>query len=100
MFPIADQEISREDARKQLLAALGSRPEWAALTEYAKELMDQHFAKVTRHFMNEGEAPDYDRLQWQRGVFAGIKFMLDNPTLEAKKLERLLARQRPDDTEE
>lgn len=74
----------------QLLAALGARPEWNALRKLARDRMERHFAKLARLFASEGEELDYARLQYQRGVFAGMKFLLDGPTIEAAKLKRLL----------
>jgi hypothetical protein len=63
--------------------------------------MDQHFRTLMKEFMAEGVEPDYARLQWMRGCFAGMKFVLDYPTIEATKLERLLAGEQDDldDTE-
>lgn len=58
--------------------------------------MDIHFRLLAREFMNRGHAPDYAELQWQRGFFAGIKFLLDTPDLEAKRLARALAREQKD----
>jgi hypothetical protein len=82
------RELSEDD--RKLLAALGDRPEWDALREHSEILMEKHFHRVAREFMTAGTEPEYARLQWQRGVFAGMKFLLDAPTVEAKKLERLL----------
>lgn len=75
----------------QQLAALGNRPEWEVLRNLAKQRMESHFDRVAKAFMREGVEPDYARLQWQRGFFAGMKFLLDNPTVEAAKLDRLIA---------
>lgn len=76
----------------QLLAGLADRPEWAALRRACEQRLDNHFRKLARIFQTEGVAPDYDRLQWQRGVFAGVKLVLDEPHKIAHKrsLERLL----------
>lgn len=77
----------------ELLAQLGNHPGWPTLREHAKQLMDAHFRGLAREFATRNNQPDYAQLQWERGVFAGIKFLLDNPTIEARKLERLLAQQ-------
>jgi hypothetical protein len=74
----------------QLLAALAARPEWEALRRRCERRMDGHFRRLARLFATEGQELDYARLQFQRGVFAGMKFLLDAPAVEAKKLERLL----------
>lgn len=76
----------------QLLAALIERPEWRALRHVAEQRMDRNFRRLARLFASEGEEPDYDRLQFQRGVFAGMKFVLDEPHKIAnpRSLERLL----------
>lgn len=75
----------------ELLAKLADDPAWGALSRVAEELMERHFRGVARDFMTRNVQPDYARLQWQRGVFAGIKFLLDSPHIQEKKLERLLA---------
>lgn len=81
-------ELSEED--RALVAALMERPEWAALTQVCKGRMDRHFRKLARLFATEGYHPDYDRLQWQRGLFAGMKLVLDRPLIESRALARLL----------
>jgi hypothetical protein len=76
----------------QLLATLIERPEWQALRHVAKHRMDRHFRGLARMFATEGAELDYDRLQYQRGVFAGMKFVLDEPHRIANpdRLRRLL----------
>lgn len=81
-------ELSEED--RALVAALMERPEWEALTQVCKARMDKHFRRLARMFATEGYDPDYGRLQWQRGVFAGMKLVLDRPLIEARALRRLL----------
>lgn len=82
----------------QLLATLIERPEWAALRRVAEQRMDRHFRRLARLFATEGEEPPYDRLQHQRGVFAGMKFVLDEPhrLLTPGRLERLLEEEEVD----
>lgn len=76
----------------QLLAALIDRPEWTALRLVAEQRMHRQFRQLARMFATEGKELDYDRLQFQRGVFAGMKFVLDEPhkLLRPGRLERLL----------
>lgn len=76
----------------QLLAALIDRPEWRALRLVAEQRMDRNFRRLANLFATEGSELDYDRLQFQRGVFAGMKFVLDTPHKIAnpRSLERLL----------
>lgn len=83
----------------QLLASLVKRPEWEALRRLARHRMDKHFRRLARIFASEGQEPDYDRLQYQRGVFAGMKFVLDEPhkLLTPGRLERLLEEEEVND---
>lgn len=76
----------------ELLAALITRPEWLAFRKVAELRMDRHFRKLARLFATEGAELDYDRLQYQRGIFAGMKFLLDEPHKIANpdRLRRLL----------
>jgi hypothetical protein len=54
--------------------------------------MEKEFAGLARDLMRDDV--DVARLNeariYRRGFFAGIKFLLDCPTLEAKKLDRAL----------
>lgn len=93
-----DAAISEED--RALVAALMERPEWEALTQLCKARMDKHFRKLARLFATEGLDPDYGRLQWQRGVFAGMKLVLDRPLIEARALARLLEKGPDQDDQE
>jgi hypothetical protein len=80
------------DHTTQLLARLGNDPAWEALRERAKERMDTEFVRLAKALM-QGEVPDEGNVQYRRGFFSGIKFILDSPTLEAKKLDRALAKE-------
>lgn len=78
------------------MAHLGQQPGWEALRSLAKERMEKHFDLLAREFAMRGKQPDFAELQWHRGFFSGMKFLLDNPTLEARKLEKALAEERED----
>jgi len=84
------------DHERKLVAQLADQPGWEILRRVALERMHVHFRQLTRAFMSRAIAPDYDQLQWQRGVFAGMKFLLDNPLIEAEKLKRLLEQEEGD----
>lgn len=77
----------------QLLAELGSHPGWPILHDRAKRQMDLFFMQLAREFASANKRPDYETLQWKRGFFAGMKFLLDNPTVEAKRLAKALAQE-------
>lgn len=53
--------------------------------------MDKRGGVIARQFLTRNLRPDYAELQWERGFFSGMKFLLDRPDLEAKALERALA---------
>lgn len=89
-------EDGTTDEDKQLLAQLGRRPEWVALRRLAEHRMQHSFERIARAFATKDVRPDYAELQWERGFFAGMKFLLDNPTVEAAKLSRLLAKEATD----
>lgn len=75
---------------RQMIAALADSPGWDALRVAAEVRMQQHFRSLARMFATRGVQPDYAQLQWQRGVFAGMKFILDNPLIQAARLAKLL----------
>lgn len=77
----------------QLLADLTTHPGWNELRRVAKERMEGHFKELSREFASKDNRPDYETLQFQRGVFAGMKHLLDHPDLEAKRLKRLLEKE-------
>jgi hypothetical protein len=81
---------ANSDHEQQLLARLDSDPAWAALRERAKEKMEAEFGRLAKALMRGDEVAD---VEYRRGFFAGIKFLLDCPTLEARKLDRALAKE-------
>lgn len=81
-----------------MLAALARLPEWGALRRWAEQAKDARGRHIADLFIRKNQQPDYAQLQWERGVFAGITFLLNTPTVEAAKLERLLANQGEDVT--
>lgn len=91
--------MTDQDHEAQLLAKLGGSPEWEMLRQRAERAMTARSELLAHLFLRRNQQPDYAQLQWERGVFAGIKFVLDHPTLEAKKLERLLAAQTREDVD-
>ena len=80
-----------------LLADLVHHPAWKLLAERGRERMEARGAQIAREFLEFNKQPVYASLQYDRGFFAGIKFLIDQPTLDAKKLERALAEERGDD---
>jgi hypothetical protein len=84
--------VATKDHEAQLLAKLGGSAEWQALRERAERAMRHRGEILAQQFLRRNHRPDYEQLQWERGVFAGIKFLLDHPTMEAQRLERLLER--------
>lgn len=55
-----------------------------------------HFRLLAREFATKGVEPNFADLQFHRGFFAGMKFLLDNPGVEYAKLQRELAKERKD----
>jgi hypothetical protein len=54
--------------------------------------MEGEFGHLAKALMR-GDDVTREDVQFRRGFFAGIKFLLDSPTLEAKKLDRALAKE-------
>ena len=78
---------------QELLAHLAETPAWAALRKIGEERITSEYQRVTAALMRGDLVPDLD---YRRGVCDGIRFLLRNPGLEAKKLEKLLAQERGD----
>ena len=78
------------DHDRELLSHLSSHPSWGVLRTVSKERMDEVFLLTARELMR-GEVVPKEVIEYRRGFFAGMKFLLDNPTVEAQKLERSLA---------
>lgn len=81
----------------QLLARLGADPAWEVLRNRAKEKMDDQFVKLAKAMMRGVDLPA-TQVEYQRGFFAGMKFLLDCPTLEAKVLDRALRKESESDS--
>lgn len=79
-----------DPAQRRHLAALSLQPGWPILRGVAKRAMEERFAKLARNLMQPGktEADIKPSLEYQRGFFAGMKHLLDNPEMESEKLDR------------
>ena len=82
----------KADHEQQLLARLGNDPAWGTLRDRAKDRMDKEFVRLAKQLM-VGDEVTRENVEYRRGFFAGMKFLLDNPTLEAKRLDRVLAKE-------
>ena len=80
----------------ETLAELANHPAWKELYKVSEERMEMHFRVLVREFATKGVEPNYAELQYQRGFFAGMKFLLDNPGVEYRKLQRELEKERKD----
>lgn len=74
------------------LAALAQHPLWPKLREKAEQAMTKEFDRIARQLMAGRTIEDAD-LAYRRGVFAGMKFLLDSPSLEATLLAQELNRE-------
>lgn len=82
---------------RELIAHLADHPAWAELRKLATEQKERHFRNLLREFELKNHQPDYAELQWERGFWAGMKFLLDKPTLEAAELDRAARRRDRED---
>lgn len=94
-----EETVELGDHERQLIASIAESPAWESLRKVARNRMERHFRRLAHTFAMKGVEPNYAELQWQRGVIAGMKFILDNPLIEAAKLERLLAEQQEEGSE-
>lgn len=78
----------------QLLASLAQHPAWKELAKVLDDRMDKEFGKLAYEFALRDKQPDYGQLQYVRGFMAGMKFLWKEPTLEATKLAKALAKER------
>lgn len=76
--------------QRELLAKLSKSPEWEALTAYSKDLMEMHFKQLAVGLMTKDKEVEYGDLQYRRGLFAGMKLLLDGPVISAAQIEREL----------
>ena len=69
----------------ETLAHLGHHPAWPTLRSLCQARMEQEFRRTAAELMS-GKEIDPATLGYRRGFFAGMKWLLDNPTLAATKL--------------
>ena len=87
-----DSITSDRDYSAEQLAALVTNPAWVALREIAERKMDREFTRMAKNLMR-GDLPSVAQHQYLRGFFAGMKFLLDTPSLEERKLAKALERE-------
>ena len=71
------------------MAELSQHPAWPVLRGECKAKMEREFTRLARELM-KGTVPD--DLDYRRGFFAGMKFLLDRPIWESNDLENALRR--------
>lgn len=82
-----DRDYSAEE-----LATLATHPAWVALRAVSERKMRKEFDRMARNLM-AGDLPSVAQHQYLRGFFAGMKFLLDSPALEERKLAKALDRE-------
>jgi hypothetical protein len=80
------------DYDAEALASLTSHPAWDALRAKVERKMNREFSRMSSNLMR-GDIPSVAQVHYMRGVFAGMKFLLDCPAVESRKLDRLLERE-------
>jgi hypothetical protein len=68
---------------------LVNHPAWPALRKVTKARKQQHFDDVAKALMQGKEVPQ-DVLEWKRGFFKGMEYVLEHPAHRANELERAL----------
>ena len=92
--PEADQIRVLGD-RAQQLSKLTEHPSWATLKEELGRVREMYQTKLSRKLTTGGiNAPPLDQreIDYQRGFFAGAKWILDNPDLAESTLQTALDR--------
>jgi len=75
----------------QLLAQLLDHPAWPVLNKVMKERRQQHFNDITNALIG-GKTVPKDLIEWKRGFFEGMAFLLRQPQAKANQLARELAK--------
>ena len=89
---MADEDYTGlQDHERHELAALTTHPVWTALRSAAKVQMERQFQRMAQELM-QGKTPSPESVEYARGFFAGMKFLLDTPTIERRRMERVLAK--------
>ena len=81
-----------DDRDKPILADLAKHPGWAILRKDSIKWRDDYFARLGRT-MYDNPTVTPDDLHYKRGFFHAIFFILNNPVLTARSLERELERE-------
>lgn len=82
--------------RAERLVTLLDHPNWGELRNVAKERMDKRFTFLAKQLMS-GKRVTHGEQQFWRGYFAGMKFLLDQPDLHQKKLDKAYEESRQND---
>jgi hypothetical protein len=72
-----------------LLAQLLEHPAWPILRKVSEERKRRHFQDIAAALI-AGVDVSKDLIEWKRGYFSGMKFLLDRPQAKAKELEKEL----------
>jgi hypothetical protein len=75
--------------QQRILAELPLHPAWAVLRGVVKDKMEREFNTLAKELLHGKHPTD---IEWRRGFFAGMKFLLDKPAAEARDWQRQLDR--------
>jgi hypothetical protein len=87
-----------DDEQELAVAHLGQHPAWPVLRIIAQTRMEAEFRRTASEMLSGKEIPG-ETIAYRRGFFAGMKFLLDNPTIAAARLDEAI-RQEQEDKEE
>lgn len=79
------------DDQDRLLAELVNHPAWGPLKAKARTEMERRFRVHTVALMT-GHPVSEETIAYDRGFFAGMKFLLDKPRFAQADIERELAK--------
>jgi len=83
---LANRELLAERAAK--LGELKRHPSWAVLKEILEAKKERRFAHFARELMAGREPVDQRKLDFERGFWAGITYILANPEHAEREFEK------------
>jgi hypothetical protein len=81
-----------DEGQQRLLAELSQHPAWPVLRGVCRDKMEREFTRLAKELMRPHSQPPTD-LDYRRGFFAGMKFLLDKPVWESQDIDRALKAQ-------
>lgn len=82
------------------IADLAGHPGWELLRQRAVESRDRYMGNLAKTLYDDPSSLDPAAVEYRRGFFRGIFWLLNNPVFEARELERVISEQRAGEAQE